>query len=74
MVEAARPLITDLFAKAGVARFEISAAAPNNRSRRVAEKLGFAYEGTLRNRMVVREKRFDCVYYGLLPQEWRDEA
>ena len=70
IVEAARPIITDLFRRIHVARIEISADAPNHRSRRVAEKLGFHYEGTLRNRMIVRNQRYDDVYYGLLPNEW----
>ena len=71
VVEAVRPLIPDAFKYLEVGRIEISAAAPNLASRRVAEKLGFTYEGTLRQRMVVREKRYDAVYYGLLRGEWR---
>ena len=70
VVEAVRPVITAGF-QAGVARIEISTALPNRRSWRVAEKLGFRYEGTLRSRMLVRDRRYDAVYYGLLPHEWR---
>ena len=70
VAEAARPLITAAF-QIGLARIEISTALPNHRSWRIAEKLGFTYEGTLRSRMQVREQRYDAVYYGLLPDEWK---
>ncbi len=71
VVEAAKPLISDMFSICRVARIEISAAAPNRQPCRVAEKLGFRHEGTLRSRMVVRDQRYDCAYYGLLPHEWQ---
>ncbi len=71
VVEACRPLIADAFNVLGVARVEISTCVPNHNSRRVAEKLGFTYEGKLRQRMVVRDQRYDCAYYGLLSHEWK---
>ena len=43
VVEAARPLVTDLFARVDLARVEISAALPNYPSWRVAEKLGLGW-------------------------------
>jgi RimJ/RimL family protein N-acetyltransferase len=47
------------FAELGVVRMEWQAVEGNWPSRRVAEKAGFAFEGTLRSKLVHRGRRFD---------------
>jgi ribosomal-protein-serine acetyltransferase len=50
--------------RAGAPRIEIKTAVQNGRSRRVAERLGFAHEGTLRSAMQVGDSRHDLAVYG----------
>jgi ribosomal-protein-serine acetyltransferase len=49
-----------------VARMEIRTAADNARSRRLAERLGFTHEGTLRGALPLGPERVDVAVYGLL--------
>ncbi len=44
--------------------------ALNAASRRAAERLGFAYEGTLRAHMVIKGRQRDTAYYSLIAAEW----
>lgn len=44
--------------------------ALNAPSRRAADRLGFAYEGTLRAHMVVKGRRRDTAMYSILADEW----
>jgi ribosomal-protein-serine acetyltransferase len=54
-------------------RIEIHAAADNLRSRAVAERLGFALEGTMRDGHRKPDDTYvDQVVYGLLGSEWLD--
>ncbi|TPG06888.1 N-acetyltransferase [Curtobacterium flaccumfaciens] len=50
----------------GVARVEIRTAVDNVRSRRLAERLGFTHEGTLRGALPLGPERVDVAVYGLL--------
>ena len=43
----------------------------NERSRGLLRKLGFVYEGTLRQRQFVGGRFRDEYHYGLLRDEWR---
>ena len=53
-------------------RVEIRCDPRNVRSRRVAERLGFVYEGCLRNsRQDPRGRPRDTVVYAMVPDEWR---
>ncbi len=54
----------------GLTRLEILCLVENLRSQRVAEKIGAAREGTLRNRLVLRERAHDAVMYSITPG-WR---
>lgn len=50
-------------------RIEILVAMSNQRSLRVAEKVGAKREGILRNRIVIREKPYDAIMHSLVPGE-----
>jgi len=52
-------------------RIEILAASANNRSQRVAQKIGASKEGVLRNRLVIHGQAHDAVVFSLIGSEWR---
>ena len=55
----------------GLGRIEWLAHIGNDASRRVAEKVGFTYEGVLRSKCLQRGTRHDAWVAGLLPDELR---
>lgn len=59
------------FEKLGLARIEWYAYAGNEASRRVAEKVGFVYEGEQRARLLQRGERRDAWVAALLPSDLR---
>ena len=69
--EAARAAIAWGFETFDLAKVWASTDARHTRSRRVLEKLGMRFEGTLRSHHAGRTgERVDEVMYGLLRQEW----
>ena len=68
--EALRQLVERLFAREGAGRVQASTAADNTAMRRVLEKLGFVYEGTLRGFMPSDEGRDDYVLYAMTRRDW----
>ena len=54
----------------GYRRLTWKCNALNMPSRRAAERLGFTYEGTLRNVMVVKGRRRDTAWFSILDDEW----
>ena len=58
------------FVERGMHRVEWRCAPGNHASRRVAERLGFTHEGTLREVFPVREERQDLEVWALLAREW----
>jgi RimJ/RimL family protein N-acetyltransferase len=54
------------FANTDLVRIEILVAVGNVASRRVAEKSGAVYEGTLRTRLTVHGKRHDAAMYSFV--------
>jgi ribosomal-protein-alanine N-acetyltransferase len=54
------------FEELGLERLWARFHAGNEASRRLLEKLGFAYEGTLRGHVIRDGERRDCVIYGRL--------
>jgi ribosomal-protein-serine acetyltransferase len=63
---AARLVAEAAFAHLGLNRLELLIAVDNTASRRVAEKLGAAYEGTLRKRLVLPAGPTDMAMYALV--------
>ncbi len=59
------------FAYLGLGRIEWRAMVGNDASRRLAERLGFTIEGTLRQAMLRQDRRFDVWIGSLLPGELR---
>jgi len=62
------------FEHCSIIRAEIVMAAGNEKSRRVAEKIGAHYEGILLNRMVVGKAVYDAHMYSIIPQDFGLEA
>jgi len=58
------------FENAGLIRAEIVIAVGNEKSIRVAEKIGAHYEGILLNRMVIGKAINDAHMYSLLPSDF----
>ena len=54
----------------GYRRLTWKCNALNAPSRRAADRLGFTYEGTLRNVMVIKGRRRDTAWYSILDDEW----
>jgi ribosomal-protein-serine acetyltransferase len=68
---ALRLLVAWLVDDAGVERVEMTALPGNDAVGRIAAKLGFAFEGTLRQRNLEQGRRADVLMWGLLADEWR---
>jgi ribosomal-protein-serine acetyltransferase len=58
------------FAALDLQRIELRAAEGNQRSWRIAERLGFRMEGTMRNLIRLRDGYADARLYSLLREEW----
>lgn len=70
MFEAAGALITTAFETLGLRRLEAFADPRNLASDRLLRRLGFAFEGLLRQRSTVKGEVCDSNVYGLLRGEW----
>lgn len=72
------PLATDaqyllaryVFETLGYRRYEWKCNALNAASRRAALRLGFTYEGVLRQHMIAKGRNRDTAYYSMLDSEW----
>lgn len=62
------------FEQSIIIRAEIVMAVENQKSRRVAEKIGAHYEGVLLNRMVIGKQITDAHMFSLIPQDFGLEA
>jgi ribosomal-protein-alanine N-acetyltransferase len=68
--EAMTAVLTYGFTDFGCHRIEAVIDNANVRSKHIALKLGFTYEGTLRQRYPIKGRFEDENYYGLLRSEW----
>ena len=59
-----------VFEVLGYRRYEWKCNALNAPSRRAAERLGFTFEGILRQHMVAKGRNRDTAYYSMLDGEW----
>jgi ribosomal-protein-alanine N-acetyltransferase len=71
MTEAAPPVISHCFARLNAHRIEARIEPDNRSSRRLATKLAFTEEGTLRDWLCVAGEFRSVVMYRLLRTEWR---
>jgi RimJ/RimL family protein N-acetyltransferase/predicted N-acetyltransferase YhbS len=70
VTRACRAVIDQLFAQEHLHRIEIRAATDNRASRAVAERLGFTFEGVLRESEWITTSFRDHAVYSLLDREW----
>jgi ribosomal-protein-alanine N-acetyltransferase len=70
MAEAMSAVLTFGFSELGLHRIEANVAASNTPSRALLRKLGFTFEGNLRQRYVFRAHFEDEHCFGLLKDEW----
>lgn len=70
MSEALTAIFTFGFDELGLHRIEACPYAGNIPSINLLRKLGFTYEGTLRQRHLFRGEYQDMLYFGLLADEW----
>jgi RimJ/RimL family protein N-acetyltransferase len=61
-----------VFEDLGYRRYEWKCDSRNEPSRRAALRLGFTYEGTFRQHMIVKGKNRDTAWYSMLDAEWPD--
>ena len=71
MAEAVSAILTYGFAELGLHRVEAIIDIANEPSKRLLLKLGFTYEGNLRQRYFFQGSFGDEHYFGLLRDEWR---
>lgn len=70
--EAAKAVIAFGFEKAELHKIQICHRSNNLPSKRVIEKCGFTYEGTLRDYFFIDGKYFDRLYYSILRDEYNN--
>lgn len=70
MPEAISAILTYGFSEMGLHRIEANPGAENTPSRSILLKLGFTFEGNLRQRYFFRGHYEDAHYFGLLKEEW----
>jgi len=70
MPEAISAILTYGFSEMGLHRIEANPGAENTPSRSILFKLGFTFEGNLRQRYFFRGYYEDAHYFCLLEDEW----
>lgn len=71
MTRAIAPLLNLAFDRVGINRVGLIADVRNTRSRAVAERVGFAYEGVRRDGWTQNGEYIDVATYSMLAREWR---
>jgi RimJ/RimL family protein N-acetyltransferase len=68
--EAAYLMLVECFDGLGCRRVEWKCDALNERSRAAALRLGFVFEGTFRNHMIVKGRNRDTAWFAMTPDDW----
>ncbi|MBS2029586.1 MAG: GNAT family N-acetyltransferase [Deltaproteobacteria bacterium] len=68
---AVRLLVTHIFQETALRRLQALVSVENIASQRLLERLGFTYEGTLRQYFVIQGKPVDEKLYAMLRGDWR---
>lgn len=63
-------LMAEVFDELGYRRYEWKCDALNAASRRAASRLGFVYEGTFRQAVVVKGRNRDTAWFSVIDTEW----
>jgi ribosomal-protein-serine acetyltransferase len=66
----ARVLISTVFDELGLSKVELRTSVGNERSRAVAERLGFSYEGILPRGLQFMNRADDVALYGVTARMW----
>jgi ribosomal-protein-serine acetyltransferase len=66
----ARALIASVFDELGLSKIDLRTSVGNERSRAVAERLGFTYEGVLPRGLQFMNRADDVALYGLSAHQW----
>lgn len=69
-----KALLRFLFQKSEINRVQLRCVPKNERSKQMADRLGFTFEGTLRDAVWFRDHFEDFHCYSLLASEWSDQA
>lgn len=71
MTRSVRRVCDELFSNWNINRIEIRAEPANTPSRAIPERLGFALEGTLHQRVVRYNGYADLMLYSMLKRDWK---
>lgn len=70
ITQAARTMLDYAFGEANLNRVQLRVSPQNERSKAVASRLGFVYEGTLRKVARMYDHFEDLQYYSIIKDEW----
>jgi ribosomal-protein-serine acetyltransferase len=71
---AARALVSTTFDELGLTKVELRTSVANARSRALAERLGFSFEGILPGALQFANRADDVALYGVTAADWRNGA
>lgn len=71
MTSVSKALTDYAFTELKLNKVEIRAAAENQKSRSIPERLGYKEEGTIRQAEWLYDHYVDHVVYGMLAEEWK---
>jgi ribosomal-protein-alanine N-acetyltransferase len=72
--EAVQAIINYAFHNVNIHKMQVCHKENNTASKRVIQKCGFTYEGTLRDYFYMDEKYVSRLYYSMLRSEWEQSA
>jgi ribosomal-protein-serine acetyltransferase len=68
---ATRALVTSVFAELGLKKIDLRTSVQNKRSRALAERLGFGFEGVLPGGLRFANRADDVALYGVTAARWK---